>query len=139
MFNLYFRQWFDSTGFEHHCLICKTNVRKKSKHCGQCNRCTEEFDHHCAVLNNCIGSKNYQTFIYLINCTFVLSAYHILIDIMTVPSASQSSKIIKVLLGTSILLNLLILVALGKLIFRHFKLQKAGLSTYEYLQIQEGK
>ena len=138
MSNLDFRQWFDSTGFEHHCLICKTNVRKKSKHCGQCNRCTEEFDHHCAVLNNCIGLRNYWTFFYLILTAFSMCLLHLLVDLYVIPKALPSTRA-TLLLGSSILINLVALLLIGHLICRHIYLQRAGLSTYEYILIQEGK
>ena len=28
------------------CTICQCHVKDKTKHCGVCNRCTENFDHH---------------------------------------------------------------------------------------------
>ncbi|KAF6172255.1 hypothetical protein GIB67_024877 [Kingdonia uniflora] len=52
------------------CALCDFEVRKHSKHCRSCHRCVEGFDHHCRWLNNCIGKKNYTTFILLM--VFVL-------------------------------------------------------------------
>ena len=32
----------------------------------KCNRCTEDFDHHCKFLNNCIGARNYESFLRIL-------------------------------------------------------------------------
>lgn len=45
------------------CYLCECMVGDKSKHCSICNKCVEVFDHHCVWLNNCVGRKNYRTFI----------------------------------------------------------------------------
>ncbi|CAN6700051.1 unnamed protein product [Malus baccata var. baccata] len=47
------------------CALCDFEVKKHSKHCRTCNRCVDSFDHYCRWLNNCIGKKNYTTFILL--------------------------------------------------------------------------
>jgi palmitoyltransferase ZDHHC1/11 len=48
------------------CTICRSYVGNHTKHCGACNKCTDEFDHHCNWLNNCIGRANYRTFFILL-------------------------------------------------------------------------
>ncbi|XP_067931560.1 palmitoyltransferase ZDHHC1-like [Watersipora subatra] len=45
------------------CHLCECTVGVRSKHCSTCNKCIEDFDHHCIWLNNCVGRKNYRTFI----------------------------------------------------------------------------
>lgn len=53
------------------CTECGIYVHKSSYHCHSCDRCSEKFDHHCKYLNNCIGGKNYHSFIRLL-CTVTL-------------------------------------------------------------------
>jgi palmitoyltransferase len=41
-------------------------VLKESKHCKRCDRCVRGFDHHCRFVNQCVGARNYRTFIVLV-------------------------------------------------------------------------
>jgi len=41
----------------------------RTSHCRLCDVCTEQTDHHCSFLNNCIGRRNYNSFI-----AFLISA-----------------------------------------------------------------
>jgi palmitoyltransferase ZDHHC1/11 len=49
--------------------MCQASVGKTSKHCRACDKCVEGFDHHCKWLNNCVGSKTYKQFFWLVCCT----------------------------------------------------------------------
>ncbi|KAL6561447.1 hypothetical protein OROMI_017048 [Orobanche minor] len=53
------------------CTLCNVEVRKCSKHCRSCDKCVDGFDHHCRWLNNCVGRKNYVTFISLMAISLV--------------------------------------------------------------------
>ncbi|KAL4457047.1 hypothetical protein ABPG74_014685 [Tetrahymena malaccensis] len=63
------------------CVVCKGYVQEQSKHCSQCNRCTEVFDHHCVWLNNCIGRRNYSYFIKFTVSCFIIEAQWIVLNI----------------------------------------------------------
>jgi len=51
------------------CETCKTYRPPRTSHCRLCDVCTEQTDHHCSFLNNCIGRRNYNSFI-----AFLISA-----------------------------------------------------------------
>ena len=48
------------------CDMCARDVRRGSKHCRACDKCVAHFDHHCVWLNNCVGARNYHSFLALI-------------------------------------------------------------------------
>ena len=43
-------------------FVCRYRPPRTS-HCRLCDVCTEQTDHHCSYLNNCIGRRNYSSFI----------------------------------------------------------------------------
>jgi palmitoyltransferase len=53
------------------CTLCNCEVRKFSKHCRSCDKCVDCFDHHCKWLNNCVGRKNYVTFVSLMSASLL--------------------------------------------------------------------
>ena len=61
------------------------------------------------------------------------------VDIAIIDEAAKRTKLIWILLGTSIFFNLIVLLFVGDLIQRHIWLQRQGISQYEYIRIQEGK
>jgi hypothetical protein len=56
----------------------------RTSHCRLCDNCVDHTDHHCTFLNNCIGRRNYTSFIaFLVSAVLcaiyaiAFSAYHI--------------------------------------------------------------
>lgn len=46
------------------CHLCNIQTSgPRTKHCSVCNKCTGNFDHHCRWLNQCIGGRNYTSFL----------------------------------------------------------------------------
>ncbi|THU64000.1 hypothetical protein C4D60_Mb01t21820 [Musa balbisiana] len=132
------------------CTLCDLEVKKHSKHCRSCDRCVDGFDHHCRWLNNCIGRKNYTTFILLMLLTLLMliiqggTAIVVFVRCFTNGKeiASESKEILHaeipkgVLAAISMFLALLTAystAALGQLFFFHVVLIRKGMRTYDYI------
>lgn len=61
----------------HFCYLCQAHCLSSSKHCSQCDRCVFNFDHHCQWLNNCVGSRNYRSFMSLLYSALYLLCVHL--------------------------------------------------------------
>lgn len=146
---------FDNSHYEFYCDVCDTFVEASSKHCGACNRCVNQFDHHCKYLNNCVGAKNYKLFFRLIISVFLLVLMHNVTNAFVIYGYLSNDKLIEqqnekifrklikkpfgIVLWVAIFFNFLALLFLGHLIPFHIYLQKKGLSTFEYIKLQEDR
>ncbi|EMD48550.1 palmitoyltransferase, putative [Entamoeba histolytica KU27] len=54
------------------CMTCLIIKPLRCSHCRICNNCVEEFDHHCPWLGNCIGRRNYKSYMGIV---FFCSVY----------------------------------------------------------------
>ena len=57
------------------CETCLIFRPQRTAHCNICNNCVQRFDHHCVWLGTCIGKRNYQSFINLLNTAFIFGLY----------------------------------------------------------------
>ena len=145
---------FDPSNYEFHCKICNSHVLAGSKHCGQCNKCSSGFDHHCRYLNNCIGEANYDYFFKLIIWVFWMLLLHCVASGIVIADVARAQPHVdqnhSQLYGTKgiasgfqiglivlAVFNLLGMLFLANLIVFHIELKYKGLTTYEYLKMQE--
>lgn len=141
---------FDSSNYSKVCRVCKTHVKLKSKHCGECDRCVENFDHHCKWLNNCIGEKNYTHFFVLIIALELMVidqlaiGVYILVEFFRKNSIANSvnriyslsdisSPAYAAVILTICILSLTVLIALAHLIALHVWLRLKKMTTYDYI------
>jgi ankyrin repeat protein len=66
----------------HYCTTCEIRKPIRSKHCRLCNRCVSKMDHHCPWTWNCIGSKNYFSFIMYVFFGLIFSILTIVLFVM---------------------------------------------------------
>ncbi|KAI5180774.1 palmitoyltransferase ZDHHC9/14/18 [Nematocida sp. AWRm80] len=59
--------------YEIYCNTCNIFRPKGTSHCQECNGCVYQMDHHCPWLGNCIGKRNYTSFIYLLTSNTLAS------------------------------------------------------------------
>lgn len=128
-----------------YCITCKTYRPLRSSHCRICDNCVDGCDHHCQWVNNCIGRRNYTTFItFLIACFLaillmvVTSALHIYLQ--TLPSHG-SKNFREALDGTGIGSGVVFVVCaavvwpVGTLLGYHIRLLALNITTIEQLRI----
>uniref|UniRef100_A0A0D9XAS5 S-acyltransferase n=1 Tax=Leersia perrieri TaxID=77586 RepID=A0A0D9XAS5_9ORYZ len=114
-----------------------------------CDKCVDGFDHHCRWLNNCVGRKNYFTFLALMITSLLWLAIEIGVGIAVLVVCfvnKNSESIIQDKLGNGLtrapfativaiftVLSLVACIPLGELFFFHMILIRKGITTYEYV------
>mmetsp|Transcript_402 Transcript_402/g.922 ORF Transcript_402/g.922 Transcript_402/m.922 type:complete len:314 (-) Transcript_402:270-1211(-) len=131
------------------CWICDVQVGVKSMHCKFCNKCVDHFDHHCMWLNTCVGKANYRYFFRTLVCVKLMLLVQTVVQIGLIldiflgkGSSKENAKNwftvethlpVVIIMGIFIFLDIASLSLIGQLLVFHLKLQKEGLSTYEYI------
>lgn len=60
--------------------ILQKVVKIASYHCWTCKRCVEDMDHHCKYLNNCIGGRNYNSFLDCFHSLLFISVWQSVLE-----------------------------------------------------------
>ncbi len=59
------------------CKKCDNYKWPRVSHCSKCMSCIYRMDHHCFWTQNCIGIKNYRTFVLFITYAFMAALQHL--------------------------------------------------------------
>ncbi|KAG8390602.1 hypothetical protein BUALT_Bualt01G0100600 [Buddleja alternifolia] len=61
------------------CDKCSAHKPPRAHHCRVCRTCVLRMDHHCVWINNCVGHRNYKSFLVLVFYATVASFYFAII------------------------------------------------------------
>ncbi|CAN6990736.1 unnamed protein product, partial [Brassica rapa subsp. trilocularis] len=133
-----------------YCMFCNCEVHNSSKHCKSCDKCVVGFDHHCKWLNNCVGRKNYMTFVSLITASLLWLIIEAAVGVAVIVrvfsdkkrmeteivnrlGSSFSRAPLAAVVGVCTVVTTPACYHLAQLLFFHTLLIKKGLTTYDYL------
>ena len=58
-----------------YCGTCRGARPERAHHCSVCRRCVLRMDHHCPFVGNCVGLRNYRSYVLLLAWVAVTCAY----------------------------------------------------------------
>ncbi|CAG9320117.1 unnamed protein product [Blepharisma stoltei] len=74
------------------CKTCYILRPPRASHCFDCDLCVEKFDHHCPWLGNCIGKRNYKTFLGFLYSSTALIIFNFIFVVKNLIDISSDTK-----------------------------------------------
>ncbi|CAI9754782.1 unnamed protein product [Fraxinus pennsylvanica] len=125
-----------------YCDTCFLYRPPRASHCSICNNCVQRFDHHCPWVGQCIGLRNYRTYILFISTSTILCIYvftFTLVNILKEPG-SMWGILSRDIMSVVLLVYCFIAVwFVGGLSVFHFYLICTNQTTYENFRYRYDK
>ncbi|EJU05566.1 zf-DHHC-domain-containing protein [Dacryopinax primogenitus] len=125
-----------------YCSTCKTYRPPRASHCKVCDNCVDGIDHHCTYLHNCVGRRNYTTFMTFLMSAVLTLCYVIVTSALELYSLSftydgfASALRAEPLAGVSFALGIIVIWPMSALLAYHIRLQVLNITTVEQVRAQ---
>ena len=125
-----------------YCRTCRVWRPPRASHCSVCDNCVDAFDHHCPWVGNCVGRRNYRTFLTFLLVTPILclaiastSIYALVLDIESEPGRSFWDTLSTLPWAVFLVgYGIAILFSLVPLSAYHIGLRHRGATTNEHIK-----
>ena len=107
------------------CHSCNIHTPPRGKHCTVCGCCVDKHDHHCKFLSNCIGVRNYRTFVLFLISSCVVTLF-VVLTILFRPSSTRTVKV-----WIIFVVSVVLFILSANLVRYHVSLVLRGATSFE--------